>query len=289
MDSAELRRAFTSFFAGARAHARALGEPDPAPPDGADVHELGDDAVRPVLPRRGAGALRPAAGRHDPEVRAGRRQAQRPRRDRPHPPPPQLLRDARQLQLRRLLQARGHPVGVGVRSPRCSASTATASGSPSTSPTTRPRRSGRRGRLPARAHPAARQGQLLGDGRHRPVRPVLGDLLRLRPRARARTAARPTRRPRTATSRSGTSCSCSTSAAPTARSADLPQPEHRHRRRPRAHADASSHGQPAPCATPTSLQPPASTPRSRSPAGASATDDADRRRAAASSPTTPAR
>ena len=46
------------------------------------------------------------------------------------------------------------------------------------------------GRRPARAHPAARRGQLLGDGRHRPVRAVLGDLLgqgpELRPRRRAR-------------------------------------------------------------------------------------------------------
>ena len=35
----------------------------PHAPDGADVHQLGDDAVRPVLPRRGAGAVRPAPGR----------------------------------------------------------------------------------------------------------------------------------------------------------------------------------------------------------------------------------
>ena len=58
--------------------------------------------------------MRPAPGQVDPEVRAGRRQAQRPRRHRPLAAPPQLLRDARQLQLRRLLQGRGHPVGVGV-------------------------------------------------------------------------------------------------------------------------------------------------------------------------------
>ena len=45
---------------------------------------------------------------------------------------------------------------------------------------------GRRGRRAARAHPAARQGQLLGDGRDRPVRPLQRDLLRPRPRARPR-------------------------------------------------------------------------------------------------------
>ena len=53
--------------------------------------------------------------------------------------------------------------------------------------------------------------QFLGHGRHRPVRPVLGDLLRSR--RRTSRAARPAARTRTATagSRSGTSSSCSTS------------------------------------------------------------------------------
>ena len=62
------------------------------------------------------------------------------------------------------------------------------------------------------AHPAPRHGrQLLVDGHPRPVRPVVGDLLRPRSRIRRRRAARsPTR---TATSRSGISCSCRTSAA----------------------------------------------------------------------------
>ena len=60
-------------------------------------------------------------------------------------------------------------------------------------------------------HPHRRLRQFLGDGRHRPVRPVLGNLLRPRrphPRRPARLARTPTA---TASSRSGTSCSCSSS------------------------------------------------------------------------------
>ena len=44
---------------------------------------------------------------------ARRRQAQRPGLGRLHGPPPHLLRDARQLVVRRLLQARGHRLGLG--------------------------------------------------------------------------------------------------------------------------------------------------------------------------------
>ena len=177
-----------------------------------------------------------AAARHlGPEVRARRRQAQRPRRHRPLAAPPQLLRDARQLQLRRLLQGRRDPVGLGVlhrdARPRRR---------PDLGHLPRRRRRGRRdlgrrGRLPDRAHPAPRQGQLLGDGRHRPVRPVLRAVLGLRPRAWAPTAARPTRRPRTATSSSGTSCSRSTSGGADGALSRPRHQEHRHRRRPRAH------------------------------------------------------
>ena len=57
----------------------------------------------------------------------------------------------------------------------------------------------------------ADQRQFLGDGRHRSVRPVLGNLLRPRRRhLRAALPAAPTRTA-TASSRSGTSSSCSTS------------------------------------------------------------------------------
>ena len=68
-------------------------------------------------------------------------------------------------------------------------------------------------RRPARRahHPHRHQGQFLGDGRQRPVRALLGDLLRSRPRRSP--AARRARRTRTATasSRSGTWSSCNMS------------------------------------------------------------------------------
>ncbi len=69
-----------------------------------------------------------------------------------------------------------------------------------------------------------RERQLLADGRHRPLRPVLGDLLR--PRPRSLRAARPGRRTRTATatSRSGTSCSCSSTATSKGVMHPLPKP-----------------------------------------------------------------
>ena len=131
----ELRRAFTDFFA-ERGHtvvpSASLIPHDPtvlftvAGMVPFKPYFVGDEA--PPYPRATSVA----------EVRPRRRQAQRPRRHRPHQPPPRVLRDARQLQLRRLLQGRGHPVGVGARTPRCSGSTATASGSRSTTPTTRP-------------------------------------------------------------------------------------------------------------------------------------------------------
>ena len=57
---------------------------------------------------------------------------------------------------------------------------ATASGSPCTTATTRPGSSGwkRSGWAPDADPAHGRRGQLLDHGRHRPLRPVLGDLLR---------------------------------------------------------------------------------------------------------------
>ena len=78
----------------ARPHAGPERQPDPARQDRA-VHGRGHDPVQAVLHRRGAGALPP--GDVEPEVRPGGRQAQRPRRHRPHQPPLLVLRDARQL------------------------------------------------------------------------------------------------------------------------------------------------------------------------------------------------
>ena len=73
----------------------------------------------------------------------------------------------------------------------------------------------RGGRAPAGTGPADGRRQLLAHGRHRPVRPVVGDLLATSGRSTAPTAGR--RRARAATSRSGTSCSCNSTRSPTAR------------------------------------------------------------------------
>ena len=159
-------------------------------------------------------------------LRARRRQAQRSRPGRLHRAPPHLLRDAGQLQLRRLLQARRDRLGVGA----ADASLEAAGRTPAGHGLPHRRRSLRHleqdDRPAGRAHHphrrqqgrAVRLGQLLADGRHRPLRPVHRDLLR--PRRAHRRVARRVRRTRTAiaTSRSGTTSSCSSTASPTARS-----------------------------------------------------------------------
>ena len=180
----------------ARPHGGAVGQPDPARPDGA-VHRRRHGAVQAVLHRRRGAAVPPGHGQRA-EVRAGRRQAQRPRRRRPHHAPPRLLRDARQLQLRRLLQgADAIPWAwelvtevLGLDGDRIWITVHTV------------RRRGRadlarRRRRADGAHPAPRrQGQLLADGRHGPVRAVLRAAHRQGPRVRPRRrpAGRPGRR-----------------------------------------------------------------------------------------------
>ena len=77
-----------------------------------------------------------------PALPARRRQAQRLRGGRPDAAPPHVLRDARQLELRRLLQARGDPLGVGVPDPRPRASRRTAWPRRPTRTTTSPGTSG---------------------------------------------------------------------------------------------------------------------------------------------------
>ena len=219
----ELRRAFTDFFV-ARGHtvvpSASLIPHDPT----VLFTDRGHGAVQAVLRRRGDAAVPRGRPRSQKCVRAGGKHNDLDdigRTNRHF----SVLRDARQLQLRRLLQGRGDPVGVGVRTPRCSASTPTACGSPSTTTDDEAEadlaRRGRRAR--ASASSASATGQLLADGRHRPVRPVLGDLLGLGPelRPRRRPGARrrgPLRRdlePRVHAVRP---------AAPTARSSPLPKP-----------------------------------------------------------------
>ena len=94
------------------------------------------------------------------------------------------------------------------------------------STTTRRSTSGRRspGLPDEQDHPHRRLGQFLGDGRHRPVRPVLGDLLRPRRQHPRRPAGQRRTRTATASSRSGTSSSCSSSSWPTASASTCRKP-----------------------------------------------------------------
>ena len=145
----------------------------------ADVHQCRHGAVQERLHRRREARLH--ARRHVAEMRARRRQAQRPRQCRLHRAPPHLLRDARQLLLRRLLQGATRSSSPGTCSPRSSASTeGQACSSPSITTTTRRFELWKKiaGLSDDTHHPHRDLRQLLVDGRHRPVRPVLGDLLR---------------------------------------------------------------------------------------------------------------
>ena len=187
--------------------AGAAQRPDP------DVHQRRHGAVQERLHRPGDAPLQ--ARRDRAEVRARRRQAQRPR------------------------QRRLHRRGT-TPSSRCwaiSRSATTSRTRPSSSPGNLitkdfgldpkaaaghrlPRR--RRGRRIWKKvagfrrpdHPHRHLGQLLGDGRHRALRALLGDLLSTRAtRSRAGRRAAPTRTA-TASWSSGTSSSCNTSSGP---------------------------------------------------------------------------
>ena len=146
MKAAVIRRRFLDYFA-ERGHrevpsfiARPRGRSYAA------VHQRRHGAVQAHLPGPGAPRLR--AGHHGPEVRARRRQAQRPRAGGPHDPASHVLRDAGELLVRRLLQARCDRIRLGVRDqpevarhrPRAAA------GHRCITPTTRRARSGARSR-----------------------------------------------------------------------------------------------------------------------------------------------
>ncbi len=166
--------------------ARAAQRSDP------DVHQCRHGAVQERLHRGREAAL--CARRHLAEMRARRRQAQRPRQCRLHGPAPHLLRDARQFLVRRLLQAARHracldPDHQGVR-PR--------KGQAPGHRLSHGRRGGRpleEDRRPLRRedHPHPDLRQFLADGRHRPVRPVFGDLHRSGRGLSRRTARQPGR------------------------------------------------------------------------------------------------
>ena len=143
-----------------------------------------------------------------------------------HGPAPHLLRDARQLLVRRLLQAGRGRVRATSSPRRASASSRSRSGSPSSAAT----RSSGSARTTRRSSAGARwacpderivlpraRGQLLAARADRALRPLLGALPGPRPRLRRRrTTARATTR--SASSSSGTSSSCSTTCTRTARS-----------------------------------------------------------------------
>ena len=206
-------RALPELLRGARPQAHPLRQPRAgrARSVGA-AHDRGHAPAQAVLPGPREAAAPPADELPEVLPHAGHRPG------RPDDAPPDVLRDARQLLDRRLLQAGRGRVRVGAVAgglrlqPRRHLGHGLR-GRRGARP--RPRRGGDRGvagdRRPARADrrlPAL--GELLAGGPDRPVRAVQRAL----PRPRAATSARPTTCPAATTSASsstGTSCSCSSS------------------------------------------------------------------------------
>ncbi len=186
MQVAAIRRQFIDYFV-AKGHtlvpqllAGARQRSDAA------VRQLGHGPVQGSVPGHRKAQLR---ARHvGAALPARRRQAQRPRERRLHGAASHVFRDARQLVVRRLLQARRDPLRVGAADQDLRPAAREAVGH-----RLHRRRRGlrhldegdRRARRTRRAHRRQqgrqiRERQLLADGRHRPVRTVLGDLLRPR-------------------------------------------------------------------------------------------------------------
>ena len=209
----EIRKTFLEFFRRARPRGRALEPAGAGQRPDAAVHQRRHGAVQGRVPRRREAALQ--ARRHLAAVRARRRQAQRPRERRLHRAPPHLLRDAGQLQLRRLLQARRDRARLGAADRGLRAADGPAAGHGLRRPTTRPTSSGTKivGLPDERGSSASRDARTT-SGRWATPAPAARA-----PRSSTTTApdiaGRPARQRRTrtatATSRSGTSCSCSSS------------------------------------------------------------------------------
>ena len=126
----------------------------------------------------------------EPALRARRRQAQRPRERRLHRAAPHVLRDARQFLLRRLFQARGDPLRVGLRDRHARHSEGAALGHGVSREDDEAERiwTEEIGIDPSALHAHGREIQFLGDGRDRTLRSVQRDLLRPRPGNCGRTA-----------------------------------------------------------------------------------------------------
>jgi alanyl-tRNA synthetase len=122
---------------------------------------------------------RPYTARHDgAEMRPRRRQAQRPRQCRLHRAPSHLLRDARQFLLRRLFQGAAIELAWNLITKEFGLAkdkllvTVYSRGRRSRRPLEEDRRPS------DEDHPHPDLGQFLGDGRHRPLRSVFGNLHR---------------------------------------------------------------------------------------------------------------
>ena len=247
MDTAEIRRRFVAHFERRAwgAHPRAVGVAAPRRPEPA-VRQRRHGAVQALLPRPGDAAL-PARGQR-PEVRAHPRHRGR-RQDHPAR---HVLRDVRQLLLRRLLQGGRHRAGLGPGHQAARRRRLRARGEPALPVDPRRRRrgaasSGRRspGCPTSASSGSARRrttGRWASPGPGGPCSEILYDRGSehgpdFEPDAAARTC-RPSSR--TATWRSGTWSSCRTSCSAVAAKDDFDivglaaEEEHRHRHGPGA-------------------------------------------------------
>ncbi len=186
MSAADVRRAFLEFFR-ERGHTVVASSSSLVPGNDPTLLFTNAGMVQFKDVFLGQGQARLRARHLEPALRARRRQAQRPRERRLHGAASHLLRDARQLLLRRLLQEGRHSLRLGVRH----RSRLRHRSEPPHGHRLPHRRRGLRcleqGDRPAgradRAHrrqAGRRLRQLLADGRHRPLRSLHRNLLRPR-------------------------------------------------------------------------------------------------------------